>query len=70
MTEEQAVSLPVPTKKPTINVVVSEELKSAIEAWAGDEGRTQSNLCERILNKAAKDAGYLKDDGKGGDRDD
>ncbi len=52
----------VPTKKPTINVVVSEELKLAIERWAGDEGRTQSNLCERLLSKAAKDAGYLQDE--------
>ena len=61
MTENQAVSPPVPTKKPTINVVVSEELKAAIEQWANNEGRTQSNLCERLLNKAAKDAGYLVD---------
>jgi len=52
----------VPTKKPTINVVVSEELKRAIEKWAEEEGRTQSNLCERILGKAAKDSGYLAPD--------
>jgi hypothetical protein len=55
-------TIPVPTKKPTINVVVSENLKLAIEQWAGEEGRTQSNLCERLLSKAAKDAGYLKED--------
>jgi hypothetical protein len=61
MTKNQAVSLPVPTKKPTINVVVGEDLKAAIEQWANDEGRTQSNLCERLLSKAAKDAGYLID---------
>jgi hypothetical protein len=49
----------VPTKKPTINVVVSEELKRAIEKWAEAEDRTQSNLCERLLRDAAKDKGYL-----------
>jgi hypothetical protein len=49
----------VPTKKPTINVVVSDERKAAIAQWADDEGRTQSNLCERLLMKAAQDAGYL-----------
>ena len=59
----------VPTKKPTVNVVVSEELKGAIEKWAEDEGRTQSNLCERLLSKAAKEAGYLGGEQKS-DRDD
>jgi hypothetical protein len=59
MTKNQTIPSPVPTKKPTINIVVDEDLKAAIEQWAGDEGRTQSNLCERLLTKAAKEAGYL-----------
>lgn len=43
---------PVPTKKPIVSVVVSPELKAALEAWADEEGRTVSNLSERILSKA------------------
>ena len=43
---------PVPTKKPIISVVVTPELKADLEAWAKDEGRTVSNLSERVLSKA------------------
>ena len=43
---------PVPTKKPIISVVVTPELKADLEAWAKEEGRTVSNLSERVLSKA------------------
>lgn len=46
----------VPTKKPIISVVVPPELKKALEVWADQEGRTVSNLSERILSKAVKKA--------------
>lgn len=56
--------LDVPTSKPKVSVIMDEELKRALEAWAEAEERTVSKLCEIQLRKAAKDAGYLKDDGK------
>lgn len=67
---ENAQVLDVPTNKPKVSVIMDEELKKALEVWAENEERTVSKLCEMQLRKAAKDAGYLKDDGKGGDRDD
>ena len=62
--------LEVPTNKPKVSVIMDEELKKALETWAEDEERTVSKLCEMQLRKSAKDAGYLKNDGKGGDLDD
>ncbi|MBD2115078.1 MULTISPECIES: ribbon-helix-helix domain-containing protein [Cyanophyceae] len=50
----------VPTKKPKVSVVMDEELKAALEAWAAQESRTVSNLCELILRDAARENGYLK----------
>ncbi|MEO0375788.1 MAG: hypothetical protein AAF329_14415 [Cyanobacteria bacterium P01_A01_bin.17] len=44
----------VPTRKPIISIVVTPELKADLEAWAEEEGRTVSNLGERVLSKAVK----------------
>lgn len=63
-------NLDVPSEKPRVMFLCDESLKDALKAWADEESRTVSNLCELIVRQAAKDAGYLKDDGKGGDRDD
>jgi hypothetical protein len=52
----------VPTKKPRVMFTCDEPLKEALEAWAEKESRTVSNLCELIVRKAARDAGYLKGD--------
>lgn len=52
----------VPTKKPRVMFTCDDSLKDALEAWAEDESRTVSNLCELIVRKAAQDAGYLKAD--------
>ena len=57
--------LDVPTSKPKVSVIMDEELKKALEAWAEDEERTVSKLCEMQLRKAATKAGYL-----GGDKED
>lgn len=48
--------LDVPTKKPKVSVVMDEELKSALEAWAAKERRTVSNLCELLLKNAVEQA--------------
>lgn len=52
----------VPSKRPQVSVVVTDDLKAALERWAGDEGRTVSNLCERKLRQVAIEAGYLPPD--------
>ena len=59
-----AEQTPVPTKKPIISVVVSPELKTDLEKWAEEEGRTVSNLSERILSRAIREwkAEQSKDD--------
>ena len=67
---ENTQLLDVPTNKPKVSVIMDEELKKALENWAEAEERTVSKLCEMQLRKSAKDAGYLKDDSQGGDRDD
>lgn len=52
----------VPTKKPRIMFTTDDDLKQALKEWADNESRTVGNLCEVIVRKAAKDAGYLQDD--------
>jgi hypothetical protein len=45
----------VPTNKPKITFVASEEMQKALEAWALEEDRSVSNLVKRIVQKALDD---------------
>ena len=54
-------SFEVPTKRPRITFIADEDLRSALEAWAKEESRTISNLCELIVRKAAIETGRLKE---------
>lgn len=55
-----ALLTPVPTKKPKVSVVMDEDLKAALEAWAAQESRTVFTLCELILRDTARETSYLK----------
>ena len=45
----------VPTNKPKITFVASEEMQKALEVWAQKEDRSVSNLVKRIVQKALDD---------------
>lgn len=45
----------VPTNREKITFVCDADLKRALEAWASEESRSVSNLCELIVRKAAED---------------
>jgi hypothetical protein len=47
-------ALEVPTNKPKVMFVTDEETREYLEAWAGDEGRSLSNLVDRIVKAAIK----------------
>ncbi len=46
-----------PTKKEKITFTCTAETKQAVEAWAEKEGRTVSNLVERIVLAALEQQG-------------
>ena len=54
MVATQWIQQLVPTKKPRITFVADDELKRELEAWADEESRTVSNLCELIIRKAVE----------------
>ena len=41
----------VPTKREKITFVCDTDLKEALEAWASEESRSVSNLCELLLRR-------------------
>ena len=43
------------TNREKITFVCDADLKRALEAWASEESRSVSNLCELIVRKAAED---------------
>ena len=45
----------MPSKRPKISVLVRPEIRADIEEWAKEEGRTLSNLCERIFEAALEE---------------
>ena len=42
----------MPTKRPTVAVIMDEPTKRKIDAWAEKEGRSASNLCFMLLKEA------------------
>lgn len=47
--------LDVPTKKEKITFICDTDTRSKLESWAEEEGRSLSNLVERIVSKALAD---------------
>lgn len=45
------------TRRPRVMFICSEETKAVLEIWAEDEGRTVSNLVERIVLEAIENKG-------------
>ncbi len=45
------------TRRPRVMFICSEEAKAILENWAKDEGRTVSNLVERIVSEAIENKG-------------
>jgi hypothetical protein len=42
-------------RRPRINFVLDEDIRDDLALWAEDEGRTMSNLVERIVTAAVKE---------------
>ncbi|WP_448603824.1 ribbon-helix-helix domain-containing protein [Thermoleptolyngbya sp.] len=47
-------TLDVPTNKPKVMFVTDEETREYLETWAEEEGRSISNLVDRIVKAAIK----------------
>lgn len=54
----------MPTQKATVYFTCQPEIKAALQEWADDEGRSLSNLVERLVQTALAEKKKQKKDGE------